>query len=163
MKTIRLVFIAFVLTFTLMGCASSTIDTWADRGLEGVNYGQMNVEVFIEQINKGLSNQREADIDAVFDDILDIANGNVEGQTVDAEVLQVQRDALRILLRFNEANVKNVQASRDRALENLRHVAEAFEQIKRLRKSWSKTDDLQSRIDQLAGLVSDLVKQNATK
>ena len=142
-----------------MGCASPTIDTWADRGLQGVGYAKINTEVFSDQIQEVLNKQKESDIDAFFNDILRVANGEIEGVTLDEQWLKEHRAAMKL---FMLAWASDEQALRDavkKAQSNLNEVGNAFEQIKRLRRSWGDPDAIGARLDQLTVIVTQILNE----
>ena len=153
----RVMLLLLVLSMLSMGCASATIDTWADRGLMGLTASEQNIDQFTDRITKQLQEQREADLDALFDDILTVAQGKIEGAEIDEEWVKIHRAALRLLLELFARDEAALRTAKGAALDNLDQVAEAFAQIKRLRRSWGPVDELQAQVDHLATLVGQVI------
>lgn len=153
MKKITLALMALIL---VAGC-SPTIDAWADRGLEGLTYGHQNIDTFGERIQKGLDKQKDEDLDAVFEDILSVARGEIEGAELDEEWLEEHKQGFKLLMNLWEKDQAAFVDALTKAHGNLDQVAEAFEQIKRLRRSLGPQDELVFKVDRLADLVARLI------
>lgn len=148
-----------VLITLSMGCASTTIDTWADRGLQGVAYAKVNTEVFSNQIQEALNKQKETDIDAFFNDILRVSNGEIDGVTLDEQWLKEHRAAMKLFMAAWAADEQALRDAVEKAQANLDGVSDSFEQIKRLRRSWGDPDAIGARLDQLTTLVTQILNE----
>lgn len=152
-RTLLLVLMASMLT----GCVSPTIDAWADRGLQGVDLSKENITEFADVLQQQLDAQQNRDIDAVFDDILSVAKGQIPGVEIDEAWIAAHKIGLKLLLAAIEADQEALDTATLNAIGNLDSVAEAFNQIKKLRRSWSQTDEMQAQIDRLSALILQLL------
>ncbi len=150
-----------LLACLLVGCGSPLIDTWADRGLQGVEYGKQNVTEFADQFQKVLDSRRDSDIDAFFEDILRVGTGRVRGVILDEQWVQEHKLAFKLLLTLWRADETKLDTATKTALDNLDQVAETFEQIKKLRRTWDLNDDqVQIQIAQLTAIIERLVQRS---
>lgn len=145
------------------GCAHPLIDSWADRGIAGVRYGQQNITEFRDKIQEVLNNRKSSDVDALFRDILDVSQGRIKDANglpveLDEDWLTEHANALKLLIRLWEADQTELDDATAKAIDNLNQVVETFEQIKRLRRAWGDWDAVQVQIDQLSGLVQQLIQ-----
>ncbi len=154
----RLMCIGVLMCLLVAGCGSPTMDTWADRGIQGVEFGKQNVTEFQEQFQKVLDIRNEADLDAFFEDILRVGTGQVPGVVLDEQWVIEHKQALRVLLALQKADRASLDDATEKALENLNQITEAFEQIKRLRNTWGSADEVQAQIAQLTAIINQLVK-----
>ena len=141
------------------GCSSATIDTWADRGTIGLVNGQDNIREFAQKIQGFLDKQKADQIDAVFADILAAGTGEIEGVEIDAAWVEAQKRALLLLLKLQEKDQDNLDQAVKDSLANLEQIAECFEQIKRLRRAWSPSEENAARLDHLTNLVAQLIRE----
>lgn len=156
----RLVIVTMLLLVVgLAGCGSPLIDSWADRGIVGVDHGKANIGEYRDELVNVLRDRRDRDIDAIFNDILTIGTGKVDGVVIDEAWLETHKAALKLILKLDEADRDKLDAATKKALDNLDQVIECFEQIKRLRRSWSRLDVIQSQVDRLTTMVTQLVNQ----
>lgn len=150
-----------LLLATMGGCCSTTIDTWADRGITGIDYGKANILELTDRMQGLLVQQRESDLDAVFDDILRASKGEIPDVEIDEQWLEEHKAGLVLLMQTWQQDEAAYRNARQDAIENLNQVAIAFEQIKRLRRAWGKTEELQFQVDRLTELVLKLLtKEN---
>ncbi len=150
--------ILVLLTSVFAGCGSPTIDLWADRGVEGVNNGKDNISVFTDALEEQLERQKNSDIDAVFEDILEVAEGRVPDTEIDEQWIEEHKAGLKLLLDAWEQDARALRDAKVQALGNMDQIAETFEQIKRLRRVWSQTEELQVQVDRLTNLVLRLIQ-----
>lgn len=155
----RTIVITLMLAMLSMGCASATIDTWANRGIQGVEYGKVNIDTFSEKIQEALRQQKEADIDAFFDDILQVAQGKINGVQIDEQWLKEHRAALKLFMTAWAADEQALRNAVAKAHDNLDSVTEAFEQIKRLRRAWSQGDAIEAQLDRLTTIVMRVLNE----
>ena len=156
----RMVIVTLLLvTVGLAGCGSPLIDSWADRGIAGVDNGKANIAEYHDELKDVLRDRRDRDIDAIFNDILTIGTGKVEGVVIDEAWLETHKAALKLILRLDEADRDKLDEATKKALSNLDQVIECFEQIKRLRRSFSRLDTIQFQVDRLTTLVTQLVNK----
>lgn len=141
------------------GCCSQTIDVWADRGAAGLINSQANIKEFAQKIQDGLNRRKAADIDAVFADILAAGTGQIEGVEIDAAWVEAQKRALILLLALQDKDQEVLDQAVKDSLDNLAQIAECFEQIKRLRRAWSPTEENAARLDYLTNLVAELIRE----
>lgn len=141
------------------GCASATIDVWADRGVAGLVDGQQNIEEFAQKIQAGLDRRKTRDIDAIFKDILDAGTGQIEGVTIDEGWVNAHKAALLALMNSWKGDQEVLDNAVEDSLSNLEQIAECFKQIKRLRRAWSPTEENAARLDYLTNLVAGLIKE----
>ncbi len=139
------------------------MDAWADRGIQGVEFGKQNVTEFQEQFQKVLDSRNETDMDAFFEDILKVGTGQVAGVVIDEQWVMEHRQALRVLLALQKIDRASLDDAAKKALENLDQITEAFEQMKRLRKTWGSADEVQAQIAQLTAIISQLVESQQSK
>jgi len=145
----------------MSGCASSTIDVWADRGIEGVGYGQQNIGEFVLKIRDKLDQRQATDVDMVFDDILKVGTGQVPDVAIDEQWVTEHKRGLLLLLKLHKAENVELDEAKEKALGNLAHITQAFVQIKRLRRSWGKLDELTAQVDRLTVLVGQLIQRDS--
>jgi len=155
--------VAFLGMALLGGCASPTIDSWAERGVQGLTASHDHIAQLADRLQKDVEQQQSRDVDEAFDEILDAAQGKIEGVTLDKTWLKEHQAGLMLLLKLNDKEKQDIQTAENTAYENLEQIKECFSQIKRLRRSWGKMDELSSRVEYLAGLVSSLVANSKTK
>jgi len=156
----RLVIVGLLLMVVgLAGCGNPLMDEWADRGIVGVNHGKTNIDEYRDELVDVLRDRRDRDIDAIFADILTIGTGKVDGVVIDEAWLETHKAALKLILKLDEADRDTLDEATKKALSNLDQVIECFEQIKRLRRSWNRLDNLQSQVDRLATMITQLVNK----
>lgn len=153
----RLIVISILLAVGLAGCGSPLVDSWADRGIQGVEFGKVNIQEYHDELEEVLHRHRNRDIDAIFNDILTVGTGKVDGVVIDEKWLETHKAALKLLLKLSELDEDRLDAATKKSLDNLDQVIECFNQIKRLRKAWSQIDEVQFQIDRLTVLVAQLV------
>ena len=158
-NTMGILLLLLVVAVMGTGCCSATIDTWADRGTQGLVNSQQNIEEFAQKIQKYLEEKRTNEIDAVFEDILAVGTGQIEGVKIDADWVRVQKKALLLLLALQEKDQEALDQAVKDSLSNLEQITECFQQIKRLRRAWSPTEENTARLDYLTNLVSQLIKE----
>lgn len=151
--------IVVVLAGLLAGCGSPLIDTWADRGIQGVSYGQQNILEFQDRLQDVLQDRKERDIDGIFLDILRVSRGEIADTVIDEKWIEEHKGAFKLLLKLWEADQQNLDEATADAIENLDSIVETFEQIKRLRRAWGDVDQLQVQVDRLTGLVQQLISK----
>lgn len=158
-RTTGILLLLLVVVMIGTGCSSATIDVWADRGLTGLIAGQSNIEEFAQKIQGFLDKQRADQIDAVFEDILAAGTGQIEGVEIDAAWVEAQKRALLLLLALQDKDQKVLDQAVKDSLNNLEQITECFEQIKRLRRAWSPTEENAARLDYLTNLVAELIRE----
>jgi len=139
------------------------MDAWADRGIQGVEFGKQNITEFQAKLQQVLDARDEGDLDAFFDDILKVGTGQVPGVTLDEQWIMEHKQALRVLLALQKAVRASLNDAAKKALENLDQIVEAFEQMKRLRKTWGSADEVQAQIAQLTAIINQLVELQKSK
>lgn len=157
-KTGLLLVICLMVSLLGTGCAHPLIDTWANRGVVGIQYGQQNILEFRDKMQGVLAGRKDMDVDALFRDILDVNEGrgvDKDGNPIELskEWLDIQATALKFNIRLWEKDQKELDTATAKAIDNLDQVIETFEQIKRLRRAWGDWDAIQVQIDQLSGIV----------
>lgn len=158
-KMLGILLLLLVVATVGTGCCSATIDVWADRGTAGLINSQANIEEFAQKIQEGLDRRRAGDIDAVFADILAAGTGQIEGVEIDAAWVEAQKRALILLLALQDKDQEVLDQAVKDSLDNLNQIAECFEQIKRLRRAWSPTEENAARLDYLTNLVAELIRE----
>ena len=158
-NTMGILLLLLVVAAVGTGCSSATIDVWADRGVAGLVNSQANIEEFAQKIQGFLDKQKAAQIDAVFEDILAAGTGQIEGVEIDAAWVEAQKRALLLLLKLQEADQENLDQAVKDSLANLDQIAECFEQIKRLRRALTPTEENTARLDYLTNLIAQLIKE----
>lgn len=146
--------IAGVLTM-FSGCGSPTIDVWADRGQQGIGYTKENITEFADTIRKTLTAREASELDAVFQDIKDAA----VAKKLNDQWLNDHKAGLKLILATWQKDRDAVDAAVAKAMDNLDQISECFDQIVRLRKSFSLTPELQAQVERLTIIVSQLVQE----
>lgn len=151
----------------LTGCASETIDTWADRGSAGVVAGKQNIVEFSGKLQTILNRQKQSDVDAAFSDVLAVAQGQIKGEDgkpikIDAAWIEAHKAGFAMLMAGWEQDEAALDAATKQALENLNQVDETFFQIKRLRRAWGRTEEIQAQVDHLTTLVERMLVNQMT-
>jgi len=147
------------------GCGSPTIDAWADRGLTGVDHAKANTRELAREVRDRLDVEAAGDVDAAFDTILDAAQGRLidpnSGQPVaiDARFLADEKVGLLMAMGHRRNERQTLDAAVETSLANLDEIATALEQIKRLRRSLGKTDELAAQVAELTAAVKALLAQ----
>jgi len=158
-NTIGILLLLLVVAAIGTGCCNATIDTWADRGTQGLVNSQQNIEEFAQKIQEFLDKKKAREIDAVFEDILSVGTGQVEGAEIDEAWVEAQKKALLLLLALQEKDQEELDGAVKDSLANLEQIVECFQQIKRLRRAWSPTEENTARLDYLTNLVAQLIKE----
>jgi len=148
----------------LCGCASPTIDAWADRGLDGVALARQNTAAFRDQVARDVTAAEAVDLDEMFAEILDVASGRVKdpnGQAIalDAAWLDEHKAGYLETRADRAAHREALDAAARTAIANLDEIAVAFEQIKRLRRSIGETDELAAQVAELSALVRAMLAE----
>lgn len=143
----------------LCGCGSPLIDTWADRGIQGVNNSQHNILEFKSKLQKVLRDRQDSEIDGMFLEILRVSDGEIDGVKLDAQWIKEHKNAFKLLMKLWDADQKNLDTATAEALANLDSIVETFEQIKHLRRAWGDVDQLQVQVSQLTSLVQSLINR----
>ena len=159
----RLMCIGVLTCLLVAGCGSPTMDAWADRGIQGVEFGKQNVTEFQDKFQRVLDLRNDSDLDAFFEDILRVGTGQVAGVILDEQWVMEHKQALRVLLALQKMDRVSLDDAAKEALGNLDQITEAFEQIKRLRKTWGSDDEVQAQIDRLTAIIDHLVKTQQSK
>lgn len=158
-NTMGILLLLLVVVTVGTGCGSATIDVWADRGQAGLINSQANIEEFAQRVQGFLDKRRADQIDAVFEDVLAAGTGKIEGVEIDAAWVEAQKRALLLLLELQKADQDNLDQAVADSLANLEQIGECFEQIKRLRRAWSPTEENAARLDYLTNLVAELIRE----
>lgn len=161
-KTGLLLVVCLMVSLLGAGCAHPLIDTWANRGVVGVQYGQQNILEFREKMQDVLNSRKNTDVDIAFQEIWNTSEGrgvDKDGNPIELnkEWLDIQAAALKFTVRLWEKDQKELDTATARAIDNLDQVIETFEQIKRLRRAWGDWDAVQVQIDQLSGIVQQFI------
>jgi len=155
----RKLLVSLLLVSVLTGCGSPLIDTWADRGIQGVANSQHNIVEFKDKLQKVLRDRKDSEIDGMFLEILRVSEGEINGVKLDAQWMKEHKNAFKLLMRLWDADQKNLDKATADALANLDLIIETFEQIKRLRRAWGDVDQLQVQVSQLTSLVQSLINR----
>jgi len=155
----RTLLVALLLVSVLAGCGSPLIDTWADRGIQGVGNSRHNVLEFRDKLQKVLRDRKDDEIDGLFREILRVSNGEIDGVKLDEQWLKEHKNSFKLLMKLWDADQKNLDKATADALANLDSIIEIFEQIKRLRRAWGDVDQLQVQVNQLTALVQQLINR----
>jgi len=157
----KLVYLSLLLVVATIGtgCCSTTIDSWADRGTQGLIHGQQNIEEFAQKIQDNLDKNKSRDIDAIFADILAVGSGEIEGVEIDEAWVKAHKAALLALMGGWDRDQDALDQAMKDSLDNLEQIAECFQQIKRLRSALSPTEEMQARLDYLTALVTQLIQK----
>lgn len=150
-----LVVIVLAIVAICSGCASPTIDAWADRGQQGIQYAKDNVNEFAGKIKETLSQREASDLDAVFRDIKNAAEAGI----LNDQWLDDHKAGLKLILAVWQRDRDAVDVAVTKAMDNLDQTAECFDQIKRLRRAFSLTPELQAQVERLTMIVAELIRE----
>lgn len=160
-----LIVLAVFVFSILPGCASKTIDQWADRGLVGIEYDRANWTAMKDLAVAELTKAQDADVEMALQDVADAAAGRLlgaNGQPIqpDDQWIAEQVSGLRLLLNLHARNRRQIEQQFAAAAANLDQVGESMRQIKRLRARsiGADSEQLAAQIAQLTQLIQTLVK-----
>jgi len=158
----RLTTIGLLLTLLVLstGCASPTIDLWADRSVEGLGYAREHIQAFAGKVQEGLRAKEAAEIEILDDELHSVVTGEIEGVEYSREWLRHHRITIDVIREGHAANHTQLREDVKNALANLDEIAEGQVHIKRLRRAWTVTDEMRAEVDRLASLVQRLITEN---
>ena len=164
----RLLYVTVCCAVVLAGCASPTIDAWADRGLQGVANARANTLALRDEIRQRMRLQQASDLDTIFNDVLRAGTGklldpNGKPIPIDAAWVEEHKLGFKATMVTWQAQREALDDATSTALQNLDSTAEAFHQIKRLRRSWGTSSEVEARLARLSSLVEAMLAERRTK
>jgi hypothetical protein len=174
---VLLLMAAFAGLVMLSGGCSQSIQGWVDRGNQGIAFAQQNQTAWYQATVAQLNKDRQASIQAAFNDILHVmatgvptpastqpALGGPTTRPVDAAwVIDSEKLLLATMTAF-DAKKADVDAKYATCMDNLAKTQECFAEIQKLNVAWANSSQaLQAQMASMQATIQTIAQAVANQ